>query len=75
MDIVMHQSSPLEISNEFARIKIEVDDSGNGPRLKITSILLGREIYLDPLQLESLTWGDIDYFSELFATPFGPENK
>jgi hypothetical protein len=66
-------SEPIELNNEFARIRLEVDNQGNGPRLKITSVLLGREIYLDPIQLESLTWQNNELFSTLLKTPFGPE--
>jgi hypothetical protein len=69
----MCDSEPIDMNNEFARIRVEVDRKGNGPRLKITSVLLGREIYLDPLQLESLTWQDVESFSKLLKTPFGPE--
>ena len=69
----MCDKEPINLNNEFARIRVEVDNGANGPRLKITSILLGREIWLDPLELESLTWQNAESFSRFLRTPFGPE--
>jgi hypothetical protein len=63
----------MELANEFARVRVERDDSGNGPRLKITSVVLNRVIYLDPLQLESLTWQKQETFTSFLESPFGPE--
>ena len=62
----------FELANEFARVKIEIDKSAKGPRLKITTTRLGSVIYLDPIQLEALTWQDSKMFTELLKTPFGP---
>ena len=44
------------ISNEFAGVKVEVDDRANGPRLKIEDLETGVATYLDPLELQSLVW-------------------
>lgn len=63
----------MELANEFARVRVERDDTGNGPRLKITSVVLNRVIYLDPLELESLTWQDQATFARFLESPFGPE--
>jgi hypothetical protein len=65
---------PMELANEFARVRVERDDSGNGPRLKITSVVLNRVVYLDPLELESLTWQTEETFSRFLESPFGPED-
>ena len=47
---------PLTLTSEFAAVAVEVDTQANGPRLRITNLNNGREVYLDPLELASLTW-------------------
>ena len=49
-------SSRLELSSEFASVVLEVDVRGNGPRLRIENQHNRRVIYLDPLEIASLTW-------------------
>lgn len=44
------------ISNEFAAVDITVDDTANGPRLRIKDLDTGESTYLDPLELQSLVW-------------------
>lgn len=46
----------LELASEFASVAVEVDHHGNGPRLKIENQQNRRVVYLDPLELASLTW-------------------
>jgi hypothetical protein len=46
----------MELVSEFARVQIERDDSGNGPRLMIRDLRTGMTAYLDPLELETLAW-------------------
>lgn len=48
--------SKFELRNEFAYVSVELDESSNGPRLKITDLRTGQVAYLDPLELESLAW-------------------
>lgn len=43
------------LRNEFASVEVARDDSANGVRLRIRDLSTGRTIYLDPLELESLT--------------------
>ena len=43
------------LRNEFASVEIIKDDSANGPRLLVRDLEDGSEIYLDPLEVESLT--------------------
>jgi hypothetical protein len=62
----------LLIANEFARVRVCQDFGANGVRLAIKSLRTGREIYLDALQLESLTWLADDAYQALLAEPFGP---
>ena len=46
----------MELRNEFAHVRVEVETAGNGPRLKIEDVKTGVSTYLDPLELESLAW-------------------
>jgi hypothetical protein len=46
----------LELKNEFAKVSVEQDNSGNGPRLKIQDVHTGKTVFLDPLELEGLAW-------------------
>jgi hypothetical protein len=46
----------LELASEFASVSVEVDTGANGPRLRIENRQNGRVVYLDPLEVASLTW-------------------
>lgn len=46
----------LELSSEFGSVAVEVDRQANGPRLRIENQQNRRVVYLDPLELASLTW-------------------
>ena len=46
----------MELRNEFAHVRIELDTSANGPRLMIQDLKTGAATYLDPLELEALAW-------------------
>ena len=48
----------MEIHNEFARVAVELDQSGNGPRLRLRDLKTGREAFFDALELESLAWSN-----------------
>ena len=50
------QSIRLELSSEFGSVVLEVDTRANGPRLRIENQHNRRVIYLDPLEVASLTW-------------------
>jgi hypothetical protein len=63
------KSAPFaEIAFEAARITLEVDYSGNGPRLRVAAARLGRVIFLDPLELEALTWASPSTFQRRQST-------
>lgn len=64
--------SETVISNEFATIMIQKVYTRNGERLLISSPKLGQKIYLDAVQLESLTWQLPEIFSEFLEEPYGP---
>lgn len=42
-----------ELRNEFASVRITLDERGNGPRLLIQDLENGTEILLSPLELAS----------------------
>lgn len=49
-----------ELRNEFAAVRIALDERGNGPRLLVQDMENGVEIYLSPLELASLCLADAD---------------
>lgn len=67
-----HLGPEVQVSNEFAFVKIEKVLTRNGERLLIESPRLGHKIMLDALELESLTWQKHETFSKFLETPFGP---
>lgn len=46
----------FHLANEFASVTVQLDVSANGPRLRIENLQNRRVVYLDPLELASLTW-------------------
>lgn len=60
----MNAKSQL-IRNEFALVRISMDESANGMRLLIEDMATGNFIYLDPLELEALTRADHEDFRPL----------
>ena len=48
------RATPLLLRNEFASVTVEVDHSGNGPRLRVEDRSTGVCIFLDPIELQSL---------------------
>jgi hypothetical protein len=43
-----------ELRNEFALVRLSLDERGNGPRLLVEDLETGAEILLSPLELSSL---------------------
>jgi hypothetical protein len=64
----------IEFGNEFTHVVVELVRTRNGARLRISVPASGHEVSLCPLELESLTWQEPEFFSRLLATPFGPES-
>jgi hypothetical protein len=62
----------IKIANEYATITVRKISTRNGERLEIRSNGLDLQIRLDALQLESLTWQNIDLFSKFLAQPLEP---
>jgi hypothetical protein len=48
--------------NEFAMVEVERHETESGPRMRIRDLSTGAEVFLDPLELESLTrWKHEDF--------------
>lgn len=53
----MPDMNEIELANEFAWVRLEKDDGvANGPRLMLRDMRTGRTLYLDPLELEAISW-------------------
>jgi hypothetical protein len=44
------------VGSEFAQVQVRLDNSGNGPRLRLEDLRTGRVRYLDALELETIIW-------------------
>ncbi len=62
----------MRIVNEFAAVEVDLDNQGNGPRLRVEDLSSGVAIYLDPLELQSLAWATHKDLTT-FARPFFKE--
>lgn len=56
----------MRLDNEFASVDVELDHDANGPRLKITDLRTGHVGYLDPFELETLSWLDKSALAPFF---------
>ena len=65
----------IRLANEFSEVVVELVQTRNGARLRISVPSSGHEILLCPLELEALTWQDHDLFSGLLQTPHGPGDE
>lgn len=72
-EAVLAAGETIVIANEFAHVELRKVWTRNGERLEIRSPRLDRQIRLDPLELESLTWQTTETFTGFLETPFGPE--
>jgi len=60
----------VELRNEFAAVRLAIDEQANGPRLKITDIETGLEGFLDPFALQVLAWLPPERLEELLIEAF-----
>ena len=61
----------IELANEFAWVRLEKDDGvANGPRLMLRDMRTGRTMYLDPLELEAISWMGHQELLSLLAPAF-----
>ncbi len=68
----LKRTEDVSISNEFAHVVVRKVWTRNGERLEIVAPKMHRQIRLDPLELESLTWQTTETFSGFLEQPFGP---
>ena len=52
---------------------VGLDDTANGPRLRICDPNSGREICLDPLELQAIAWARHETFAALLRPSFKEE--
>ncbi|ODU04415.1 MAG: hypothetical protein ABS81_10205 [Pseudonocardia sp. SCN 72-86] len=69
-DSLSGQDQWATLENEFATVHVTVDRSANGPTLVILDPASGREIALDPLELQTLAWARHEHLAELLAPAF-----
>lgn len=63
----------IRIGNEFALVEVSAIELSEGDRLLVSSVKLGYRIVLRPSDLAVIAQQDASFFSELLATPLGPE--
>ena len=61
----MTDNGRLVLTSEFASVAVELDTDANGPRLRIENQQNRRVVYLDPLELASLTWLTHEHLPEI----------
>jgi hypothetical protein len=62
----------VQLKSEFAVVRVSLDNSGNGPRLRICDEQSGSEILLDPLELSvfsTCVHADFAQFMEALRIP------
>ncbi|MEZ2391936.1 hypothetical protein AB6813_20800 [bacterium RCC_150] len=53
------------VYSEFAQVSVQVNDEGNGPRLRLEDLKTGTVRYLDALELETIVWLREEHLLEL----------
>ena len=64
----------VQIGNEYTTIRLQVVETGAGPRLEVRSPKLEYACRLSPAELAAVARQRVEFFSELLATPLGPES-
>jgi hypothetical protein len=44
------------VESEFAQVSVNIDNTGNSPRLRLEDLRTGRVRFLDALELETMIW-------------------
>lgn len=65
--------SSIQLSNEFAFVEVDVVQTGNGHRLRVTSPSKNRSVLIDPFVLEALTAMTPEQMSEFVDLSFDPK--
>lgn len=58
------------VGSEFAEVKVELDESANGLRLKLTDMRNEKVRFLDALELETLVWLSVERLDQLLDPSF-----
>ncbi|MDS0477326.1 hypothetical protein [Natrinema sp. 1APR25-10V2] len=67
-------SDKLDLSNEYTVIRVEKTETTAGSRVTVESPKLGYSCQLSPAELDVITQKQIEFFSKLLETPYGPED-
>jgi hypothetical protein len=65
----------VELRNEFAAVRLEIDREGNSPRLRIVDLETELDCLLDPFVLQVLAWLPAQRLEELILGVFEPGNS
>ena len=71
-EIVETLRSDLQVANEYTVVRLELTETDAGPRLDLSSPKLGYNCRLDTTELRALAGRDVELFSTLLQTPYGP---
>lgn len=55
----------LALANEYASVRLTMDERGNGPRIRVSTNRDDREIFLDPIAFDLLCHADFAIFDLL----------
>jgi len=66
------RGSDLQIGNEYTVVRLGILDTDVGQRLQVSSPKLGYSCRLDGGELCALATREVEFFSELLHTPYGP---
>lgn len=64
----------VQIGNEYTTIRLQAVETDAGPRLEVRSPKLEYACRLSPAELAAVARQRAEFFSELLATPLGPES-
>ena len=53
------------VHSEFAQVSVQLNDEGNGPRLRLEDLRTGQVRFLDALELETIVWLREEHLQEL----------
>ena len=54
MPVTTNDDGSIELASEFASVRVSVDTSGRGPRLKVEDLESDAVAYLDAIELASM---------------------
>jgi hypothetical protein len=65
----------IELRNEFAAVRLEIDREGNSPRLRVVDLETGLDCLLDPFALQVLAWLPAKRLEEMILGVFEARDR